>query len=113
MELLTAIGVLLFDASHHHAEMSRLDDDAHSVRIELRFQSFRDLHGESLLDLQPSRKDIHDARNLAEADHFLIRQIAHMDLAEEREQVMFAHAEEVDVLHDDHLVVLDREQRAV
>ena len=36
-----------------------------------------------------------------------------MDSTVERQQVMLAHAEKIDVLHDDHLIVLDREERAV
>ena len=64
-------GVLFFDAPHHHAEVSGFDDHAHPIRVELRFQGFGDLHGEPLLDLQAARKDIHDARNLAEPHHFL------------------------------------------
>src|SRR5262245_10293592 len=93
--------------------MSRFDDHPHSMRIELRLQGFSDLHGQPLLNLQPSRKHVHDARNLAESHHLLIGQIAHMNSAVERQQVMLAHAEEIDVFHNDHLVVLDREERAV
>jgi len=36
-----------------------------------------------------------------------------MALAEERQQVVLAEAVEVDVLDDDHLAILDREQRVV
>jgi hypothetical protein len=36
-----------------------------------------------------------------------------MNSAVKRQQVMLAHAEKIDVLHDDHLVVLDWEKRTV
>jgi hypothetical protein len=74
-------GVLFFDPPHHHAKMPRFDDHAYSMSIELQFQGFSDLDSESLLDLQPARKDVHDAWNLAEPHHFLIRQVPDMDSA--------------------------------
>jgi hypothetical protein len=106
-------GVLLFDPPHHHAKMPRFDDHAHSMSIELRFQGFSDLDSESLLDLQPARKDVHDAWNLAEPHHFLIRQVPDMDSAIKWQEMMFTHAEKVDVFHDHHLIVLDREEGTV
>src|SRR5215204_3318827 len=100
--------ILLFHSPHHHAEMSGLDHDTDAGRVELRLERFRDLYGEPLLHLQSSCKCIDDSWNLAEADHFLVRQIPHVHLAEERQQMMLAHAEEIDILDDHHLVVFDR-----
>ncbi len=36
-----------------------------------------------------------------------------MSLAEERKQMMLAHREELNVLHDHHLVIIDVEERIV
>ena len=74
---------------------------------------FGDLLRQPLLNLQAAREHVHDARNFAEADHLLVRQIGHVNLAEERQHVMLAHAEELDVLHDHDLVVFHVEERAV
>ena len=66
-----------------------------------------DLMREPLLHLQPSREDIDQPRNLAEADHPLLRDVGDVALAEERQQVMLAQAVEVDVLDDHHLAVIN------
>ena len=52
-------------------------------------------------------------RNLAQPDHLLLRQVGHVHLAVERQHVVLAQAEELDVLHHHHLVVLHVVQRAV
>ena len=73
----------------------------------------RDLVGQALLQLQPPREDVDEARDLAEADHLAVRDVGDVALAEERQQVMLAHAVEVDVAHDHHLAIIDVEQRAI
>src|ERR1700676_2945018 len=57
--------VLLFHSAHLHAQMPRLDDHAHAFRTDLALNRFRNLAGHALLNLQPTRKHIHQARNLA------------------------------------------------
>src|SRR5467141_985605 len=107
------LAMLLFHAAHLHAEMAGFDNHADPLRSDFFLDGLRDLAGHALLNLQPARKHIHDARNLAEPQHTLVWQIGHVGLAEERQQVVFAEAEEFDVLHDDHLVVGHAERRAV
>ena len=70
-----------------------------------------DLDGEPLLHLQPAREHVHEARDLREADDLAVGEVGHVGLAEERQQVVLAHREDVDVLDDHHLVVGDGEER--
>ena len=72
-----------------------------------------DLVGQPLLHLQAAAEGIDDARDLAEADHLRARQVGDVALAEERQQVVLAEAVEIDVLHDDHLAVVDREESVI
>src|SRR4029434_7855648 len=67
----------------------------------------------ALLHLQAPGKDIHQPRDLAEANHMTLGNVGDMTLAEERQQMMLAEAVEIDVLHDDHLAVVDREEGVV
>ena len=95
--------------------MLALDHDHHAQRIEVLLQRVRDLVGEALLHLQAAREHIHDARNLAQADHLVTRDVGDMRLADERQHVMFAHRVVLDISHDDHftLAVFHLEHRAV
>lgn len=106
-------GVLFFHSPHHHAKMSGFDHNADTMGIQLCAQCFSDLHGQPFLNLQTPGEHVDDPRNLAETDHFFVGQVADMDSTKKRQQVMFAHAEKVDVFDDDHLVIFDREQRTV
>jgi hypothetical protein len=106
-------GVLFFHTPHHHAEMSGFDDDADAMGIQLRAQRFRDLHGQPFLHLQTSGEHIDDPWDLAETDHLLVGQIADMDPAKKRQEMMFAHTEKIDVFDDDHFVIVDRKERPV
>ncbi len=104
--------VLLLDAAHHHAQVPCLDHHAHALRLDDLLDGFGDLRGQPLLHLQAAREDLDQARQLAQPDHFALRNVGDVHLAEEGQQVMFAEAEHLDVLHDHHLVVVDVEQRA-
>ncbi len=74
---------------------------------------FGDLAGEALLHLEAAGEGIDEAREFAEANDFAGGDVGDVGLAEEWEQVVLAHGVELDVLDDDHLVVLDVEERAV
>src|SRR6266436_6199506 len=105
--------MLLFDATHLHAEMAGFDDHADALRRDLFLDGLRDLAGQALLNLQAPREGVHQTSDLAEPQNALVREIGHMGLAEKRQQVVFAKAKELDVLHDDHLVVGHAERRAI
>ena len=66
-----------------------------------------DLMRQPLLHLQPPRKNIHQAWNLAETDHLRPRDVRDVTLAEERQQVVLAETIEVNVLDDHHLAVIN------
>lgn len=102
-------GVLLFDTPHHHAEVACLDHNADAPRLERILQRLGDLGGEALLDLKPAREGVHEARNLAQAEHLALGQVGHMAAAEEGQEMVLAQAEDFDVAHDHHLVVVHGE----
>ena len=91
-------------ALHHHAD---------ALGIDLFHDRVSDLLGEALLDLQSARKAIHDACDLAHADHLVLGDVAHMAASEEGQHVVFAQAVDLDVAHNDHVVRMRLEDRAV
>ena len=105
--------VLLLDTAHRHAQVRGFHDDSDPERTDLLPQRFGDLIREPLLYLQPARKHVHEARDLAQSNNLALGNVGDVALAEERQQVVLAQAVEVDVLHDQHLVIIDREERVV
>ena len=69
--------------------------------------------GQALLQLQPPREDVDEPGDLAEPDDSAVGDVRDVTLAEERQQVVLAQTVVVDVAHDYHFTVVDREQRAV
>ena len=65
------------------------------------------------LHLQTPREHVDDSRDFAQSDHLFARDIGHVHLAEKGQQMMFAEAEEFDILDDHHLVILHAEERVV
>ena len=53
------------------------------------------------------------AGDLRQADYFFVGQVGHVGSADDGQQVVFAHAVELDVGHHHHLVVLDVEEGVV
>src|SRR5215472_19022284 len=104
--------MLLLNSTHHHAQMSRFDHNAHPLRSDRTLNRISDLRCESLLHLQSTSKDVHQARNFAESNYFSIRDIRDVDLAEERQKVVFAQTEHLNILDDHHFVVSYVEHRA-
>src|SRR2546428_176196 len=47
-----------------------------------------DLDGEPLLDLQPAGEDVHQARDLREADHLVLRDVSDVGFAKKWEKMM-------------------------
>ena len=93
--------------------MLRFDHHTHTGRTRSVHYRMRDLFGELFLNLQTARKHVADACDFRQADHFAQRQISHMDFADERQQVMFAHRIQFDVFDDDHFVVVRIEHGAI
>ena len=87
--------------------MRALHDDGDAERRDLLLDHLGDLMREPLLHLQPAREHVDETRNLAEADHPLLRDVGDVAFAEERQQVVLAQAVEVDVLDDHHLAVIN------
>src|SRR5947209_5204123 len=104
--------MLLLDSAHHHAEVSSFDDDANTEWFNCLLDGIGDLLSQPLLHLQAASKRVHQPRNFTQADDFAFRKIRNMHFAEEWQHVMFTQAEHLDVLDDDHLVVIDFEQSA-
>src|SRR5436190_15278449 len=76
--------VLLFDAAHHHAQVVRLDDDANTLRLEDVVDRARDLLGEPLLDLEPTREHLDESRQLAQPHNLSRGDIGDMSTAIKR-----------------------------
>ena len=94
------------DAARRHAHMRGLDDHRHAARPQHMVDGVADLRGEPFLDLQALGENVHDARELGDADHAPGRQVADMRLADDRHDMMLAMAFQADVAHHDHLVIV-------
>ncbi len=67
--------------ARRHALMRGFDDDAYAFRLQHGLDAMGDLGVHLLLHLQAARKCFHHARELGNADHLVVRQIAHMHAA--------------------------------
>jgi len=105
--------MLLLHAPHHHAEVLGFYDDRDALGLQHRFQRVADLLGEAFLGLEPAGEHVDDARDLAEADDVLIRDVAHMHLADEGQEMMLAQAVAFDIGDDDHSIGLTGKKRVV
>jgi hypothetical protein len=81
--------------------------------IDLLVDGFGDLGRQPLLDLQPPAVHFHQARNFAQSDDLFVGNVCHVTLAEKGQEVVLAQAEEIDIRHDHHLIVLHFKQRVV
>ena len=72
-----------------------------------------DLPGEVFLDLQTTGEHVHQPCNLRQTQHFTRWNISHMRFADEGQQVMFTQRIQLDVVDNDHFIVVGGEQRAV
>ena len=103
--------VLLFYSAHHHAKVAGFNDNAHSLRFDGFLNRLGNLGSQPFLDLQAPGKDFDEPRNLAQANDFAFGNIGDVNLAKERQHVVLAEAEHLDVFDDHHLVITDGEQR--
>src|SRR5258708_7320318 len=77
------------------------------------WDGFGDMHGPPFLHLKPAGEHVDDARDLAQPDHFAVGNVREMDLAEERQHMMLAQAEDLYVFGDDHLVIVHFKESAL
>ena len=99
-------GVGLLDAPHGHAGVHCLDDHGDAERLQGFLDAVADLDGEPFLDLEAAGIGLDDAGDLAESRDLSVRDIGDVVLADEGEHVVLAEGEQLDVLDDDHLLVL-------
>src|SRR5438094_911323 len=93
--------------------MPRFTNDANAARLKQILDSVGHLLREAFLNLKPPGEHIHNPGYLAEPDHLRIGQVRDMHFAEKGKQMMLAHAEELDIAHNDEFVVLHVKKRAV
>ena len=79
-------------------------DDYHDTKgVQCLLDALLDLQCHALLNLQPVAIDVDDTGYLREPRDVSVGNIGHMNLSIERQHVMFAKREKVDVLDNDHL----------
>jgi hypothetical protein len=93
------------DPTHGHAKVLGLDDHGDTLGLEARNQGISDLGGETLLKLGPPRQTIYHAGELAHAHNAAAGNVANVDLAVERQKMVFTERVEGNVLHHHHLFV--------
>ena len=98
--------VLLLHTPHLHAHVAGFDDDHDSEGMQRLLDTLLDLKRHALLHLQTVGKDVHHAGYLRESGDIAVRDVGYVGLAIERQHVVFAEGEEVDVLDDDHLGIV-------
>src|SRR5690606_12987269 len=82
--------------------MLRFYNNSYSERIKGFFDCVHDLDGKAFLYLESSRVHINNTCKFAEAGDPSVGNVCDMGLAEERKDVVLAHAEEFDILHENH-----------
>ena len=86
---------------------------ADAGRMQRFHQGIGNLNGQLLLDLQTTRENIHNPRDLGKADDFAIRDVGDVRPADERQQMMLAHRIELDVLDQNDLARIGIEDGAI
>src|ERR671914_550554 len=95
-------------AAPRHAQVLGLDHDDDAARLEGRHQRVGDLAGHPLLHLRPPGVDVHQPGELGQPGDMplFVGRVPHMRHAVERHQVMLTDRVDLDVLDQDHLVVI-------
>ncbi len=93
--------------------MLRFDHDRNPDWMQRFHESIGDLDSELLLNLQAPREDVDDAGDLGKADHFPVRNVSNVGLANERKEMMFAHRVKLDVLNQNDFARIGGEDRTV
>ncbi|CEI19623.1 hypothetical protein PAMH19_5013 [Pseudomonas aeruginosa] len=105
--------VLLFHAAHHHAHVLGLDHHRDAEGAGDLLDRLGDLPAHVLLDLQAAGVHVDDPRDLRQAEHLAVRDIGHVGLADEGQQVVLAERVQLDVLDQYHFAVVGAEQGTV
>src|SRR5271166_769530 len=84
-------------AARRHALMNGVDDDAYAARLQHVVDACGDLRGELLLDLEAARIAFDHAREFADSDDAVGRQVADVRPSDDGRHVMFAKRLEIDV----------------
>lgn len=103
----------LTDATHDHAHVSRLSDDAHALGLQHLHDGLGHLASETLLHLQSTCEHLDDADELGEAEDLAVRDVADVDLAHEGDHVVLTHGEKVNVTNNDHFISILLKDRIV
>ena len=97
--------VTLLHTAHGHAVMDRLDHHGDAARIELGINCMDNLGGEVFLGLQAAREYFNNAGQLRQAYNAIIRQVGNMDMALERNHMVLAMGEKLDIPHQYNVVI--------
>src|SRR5215471_10406698 len=97
--------VRLVHPSRGHAMMHRLDNDADPFWFEHGIDRIGDLSGHFFLNLEAPGEGLHDARELADADHAPARNVGDTSLPDDGRDVVFAMTLETNVAQNHHLVI--------
>lgn len=88
-------------AAHLHAHVVGLDVDGDAVRVDALLQEIGDLDADALLHTEATAEEVHQARELGEADDVALGDVAYVDIAVEGQHVVFAQRMEGDRPLDD------------
>src|SRR5688572_7344893 len=95
----------LVNTAGRHALMDSIYDHTHAARLQHLVDTGRDLRRELLLHLEPPRVTVDHARELADSDYLVGRQIPNVHSPDDRRHVVLAMRLEGDVPEHDHLVI--------
>jgi len=90
-----------------------LDNDTDPARCDDGVDRLRDLPSHPFLKLKPVGVCVDQARQLAQTHDPAVGNIADVRAPKERKQMVLTQAEERDVLHDDHVVVIVKGEEGI
>jgi len=96
----------LLHPPHRHAEVVGLHDDDGAANSQLFVQGVGHLRRQALLELGPAGVRLYHPDQLGQTHDPLVRYVTYMGLADEWQEVVFAHRGKRYVSYEDHLVML-------
>src|SRR5712691_2224172 len=93
--------------------MATLVNDTDPARCDNGIDRLRDLPSHPFLKLKPVGVSVDQARQLAQTYDPAVGNIADVRTPKERKQMVLTQAEERDVLHDDHVVVIVKGEECI